>query len=137
MSDSTDHYPQRLEELTVPVLRGDERILAYLPYTTVSKRPRGPEGKVHEGVWQSSRRYRPLVATNRRVLVFDAGRTPYPLVILAEFPVEQVTMSEVVSGRFGTERFTLTLIDEGVVPFEAGQKDDIAGLIAAINSRPT
>jgi hypothetical protein len=136
VTDGADLYPQRLEELTRPELRGDERILAILPYTTVSKRPRGPEGKVREGVWQSTRRYRPIVVTDRRVLVFDTGRTPYPRMLLAEFPIEQITMSEVVSGRFGTERFTLALAGEGVVPFEAGQRDDVAGLQTAFNSRP-
>ena len=131
-----DLYPRRLEELTAPELQGDERILAILPFTTVRKRPRGPEGKVRTGVWQSWRRYRPVVVTDRRVLVFDTRRTPYPHTLLAEFPLDQVTMSEVTSGRFGTERFTLSLPGEGIVPFEAGRRDQLAELRGAFSSPP-
>ena len=132
MSDGADHYPQRLEELTSPELRGGERIVAVLPFTTVPKRPRGPEGKVREGVWQSWKRYRPLVVTEQRIFVFDTGRTPFPRYLLAQFPVEHTTMSEVTAGRFGVERFTLTLPGEGEVPFEAGKRDDVAALQAAL-----
>lgn len=132
MNDGADHYPQRLEELTTPELRSGERILAVLPFTTVPKRPRGPEGKVRDGLWQSWKKYRPLVITDQRVFVFDTGRTPFPRLLLAQFPVEQTTMSEVTAGRFGVERFTLTLPGEGEVPFEAGKRDDIAAMRAAL-----
>lgn len=128
MTDRTDQFPQRLEELTTPELRSGEGIVAVLPFTTVSKRPRGPEGKVREGLWQSSKRYRPLVITDQRVFVSDTARAPIPRYVLAQFPIEQVLMSEVTAGRFGVERFTLTMPGEGVVPFEAGQRDDVAAL---------
>jgi hypothetical protein len=131
-----DLYPRRLEELTAPELHGDERILAVLPYTTVPKRPKGPEGKVRSGVWQSWRRYRPVVVTDRRLLVFDTGRTPYPRALLAEFPLDQITMSAVATSRFGTSRFTLTLPSEGEVPFQAGRRDQLAALRASLSPPP-
>jgi hypothetical protein len=115
-------------------LRPGERILAVLPYTSVPKKPRGPEGKIRFGLRQSWKRYRPVVVTNRRLLVFDTGRTPHPRVLLAEFPLEQVAMSEVTTGRFGTAHFTLTLPGEGDVPFEAGRRDDLAALRATLDS---
>jgi hypothetical protein len=138
MADSGKHdlYPRRLAELTQPELRGDERIVAILPYTTVPKRPKGPEGKVRLGLWQSWKRYRPVVVTDRRMFVFDTGRTPYPRALLAEFPVDQIAMSEVATGRFGISRFTLTLPGEGAVPFEAGKRDELAALRDSLSSPP-
>ena len=127
-----DLYPRRLEELTRPVLRDDERIAAVLPFTAVAKRPRGPEGKVRSGVWQSWRRHRPVVVTDCRLFVFDTGRTPYPREMLAEYPLDQITMSAVTTSRFHTSRFTLTLPGEGEVPFEAGRRDELAELQAAL-----
>ncbi len=132
VTDGAAHYPKRLEELAIQELRQGERILAVLPFTTVPKRPRGPEGKVREGLWQSWKKYRPLVVTDQRVLVFDTGRTPFPRYVMAQFPVEQISMSEVTAGRFGVERFTLVLPGEGAVPFEAGKRDDLAAMRAAL-----
>jgi hypothetical protein len=123
-----------VEDLANPELRPGERILAVLPYTSVPKQPRGPEGKIRFGLRQSWKRYRPVVVTNRRLLVFDTGRTPHPRVLLAEFPLEQVAMSEVTAGRFGTARFTLSLPGEGDVPFEAGRRDNLPALRAALHS---
>jgi hypothetical protein len=123
-----------VEDLAKTELRPGERVLAVLPYTSVPKKPRGPEGKLRFGLWQSWKRYRPVVVTNRRLLVFDTGRTPHPRVLLAAFPLGQVAMSEVSTDRFGTAHFTLSLPGEGEIPFEAGRRDNLAALRATLDS---
>ena len=104
-----------------------ETILAILPFTNTQKRPKTPgEGrkdKVRTGVYQSWRRYRPLVLTNRRLFVFETGRTPAPREVLAEFPIEQIDLVDLGPGRFGSTRFVLDLPAAGRVPFEAGSKE--------------
>jgi len=104
-------------------LRSGEEVLAVLPFASTPRRPKGPEGKVRQGVYQSGRRYRPLVATNRRLLVLHAYKSPYPKGLLAAFPVDGVQVLDVARGRFGTQRLTLDLPGEGVVPFELGRFD--------------
>src|SRR5215831_16775685 len=104
-------------------LRSGEAVLAVLPFASTPRRPKGPEGKVRQGVYQSGRRYRPLVATNQRLLVVHAYKTPYPKGLLADFPVGGVEVLDVARGRFGTQRLTLNLPGEGVVPFDLGRFD--------------
>jgi hypothetical protein len=97
-------------------------VLAVLPFAS-TRRPKGPEGKVRQGVYQSGRRYRPLVATNRRLLVAHAYKTPYPKGLLAEFPIGDVHVVDLVAGRLGKQYLTLELPGEGAVPFELGRFD--------------
>ena len=131
-------YRRRLSEATGPELLGGERVVAMLPFASVPKLPRAPrqaakkgrKEKVRFGIRQSWRRYRPLVVTGRRLLVFDSGRTPNPRTLLAAFPLEGVTMSQTTAGRFGVSCFTLTLPGNGEVPFETGRREarDLARL---------
>jgi hypothetical protein len=104
-------------------LRPDEHVVAVLPFASTPKRPKGPEGKVREGIYLSARRYRPLVVTNRRLLVVNAWRTPYPRGLLAEFPASATSVVDVVPGRFDQQRLELELPGEGVVPFILGRFD--------------
>jgi len=91
-------------------LRPSEKVLALLPFASTAKRPRGPEGKTREGIYQSVRRYRPLVLTDRRLFVLEAGRTPHPRGgVLAEFPLREVKVVEVIPGRFNQNRVVLDL----------------------------
>jgi hypothetical protein len=105
-------------------LRPDEHVLAVLPFASTPKRPRGAAGKIREGVYQSYRRYRPLVLTDRRLFVLDAGRTPHPRRgVLAEFPTAQVEVVAVIPSRFNQNRLVLDLGGVGAVPFELGGYD--------------
>jgi hypothetical protein len=114
-------------------LRDGERVVTMLPYTHVPKRPKGPLGKVKDGIYQSYRRYRPLVLTDRRLLIFDTGRTPFPRHLLADFAVADVEVVSTAPGSFGTTEVVLELPGEGPVPFVAGKKDDgLDTLIAAL-----
>jgi hypothetical protein len=101
----------------------DERIVAVLPFASTPKRPKGPEGKVREGIYLSARRYRPLVVTNQRLLVVNAWRTPYPRGVLAEFPASAASVVDVLPARFDQQRLELDLPGEGVVPFILGRFD--------------
>jgi hypothetical protein len=103
-------------------LRPGEQVLAVLPFASTPKRPKGPDGKVRTGLYQSARRYRPLVVTDRRLLVVEAVRTPYPRGLLEEFPVAAVRVVDVEPTRFG-HRLSLELPRHGVVPFELGRFD--------------
>jgi hypothetical protein len=131
-ADEFGSHHRRLAELAAAELQPWESIVALLPFATVPKRGKGPEGKVRVGIRQSWRRYRPLVVTDRRLLVFDSGRTPDPRGLLAAFALAEVTMSPPVPRRFGATVFELTLPGEGAVPFETGRRDDLAGLQAAV-----
>jgi hypothetical protein len=116
-------------------LRPSEKVLALLPFASTAKRPRGPEGKTREGIYQSVRRYRPLVLTDRRLFVLEAGRTPHPRGgVLAEFPLREVKVVEVIPGRFNQNRVVLDLPGVGAGPFEVGgyEVDDLATLRAAL-----
>jgi hypothetical protein len=103
-----------------------EVVIAVLPFASTPKRPKGPSGKVREGIYTSYRRYRPLVVTGSRLLVIEAGRTPFPRGLLAEFPVTQVRLIDVVPARFGQTRLRLDLPGEGTVPFDLGRYDVVA-----------
>ena len=100
-----------------------ETVLAVLPFAATPRRPKGPEGKVREGVYVSGRRYRPLVATTERLLVVHAYKTPFPKGLLAAFPVTGVEVLGVEPGRMGQQRLRLSLPGEGTVPFELGRFD--------------
>ena len=71
MPASDQRQRAALLAFVTPVLTSGEHVLAVLPFANTPKRPRGPEGKVRDGIWQTKRRYRPLVLTNRRLFVFD------------------------------------------------------------------
>jgi hypothetical protein len=103
-----------------------ERVIAVLPFASPPKRPKGPQGKVREGIYTSYRRYRPLVVTSRRVFVVSAGRTPYPRGVLADFPLGEVGFVDVVPARFGQRRLLLDLPGVGTVPFDLGRYDVVA-----------
>src|SRR6478672_1034209 len=75
-------------------LRPGEQVIAVLPFAVTPPRPRS-QGKVREGIYQTNRRYRPLIATDRRLFVLDAGRTPYPRGVIAEFPLTSIDFLDV------------------------------------------
>ena len=104
-----------------------EEIRAVLPFTQTSKRPRMPgqtrRDRVVAGVYQSARRYRPLVITSQRLLVLEGGRGAVPRGILADFPRDEIGLGEVTPVSYWTVRFTLDLPGIGLVPFEAGRKE--------------
>src|SRR5262245_46704441 len=107
-----DAYRRRLRARADEELKAGERIVAMLPFASVPKLPRQPggrRGKVRFGIRQSWRRYRPTVVTDRRLLVFDSGRTPSACTLLGAFPLGQVSMGPIGSGRFGATTFDLDL----------------------------
>lgn len=104
-------------------LRPGEDVIAVLPFAATPKRPKGPEGKVRQGIYLSYRRYRPLVATNQRLFVIGASRTPYPRGVLAEFPLADVEYVDEVPARFSQTRLLLELPENGTVPFDLGRYD--------------
>jgi hypothetical protein len=117
-----------LADAVRPRLRGGEAIVALFPFTETRKRPRAPgarrSDRVIEGVYQSRRRYRPMVLTDRRLYVFDAGRTPHPRALLAEYPLGVVALVDVrPASRFGATCFVLSLPAIGDVPFECGRRE--------------
>ena len=108
-------------------LHPSEPVVAVFPYTNTEKRPRQPgetrKDKVRIGIHQSWRRYRPMVVTDRRLFVFETGRTPHPREVLAELPLADVELVEVAPGRMGATRFVLDIAGTGRVPFECGRKE--------------
>ena len=134
-----DTYRRRLRTRAEEELRGGERIVAMLPFASVPKLPRQPGGrknKVRFGIHQSWKRYRPTVVTDRRLLVFDSGRTPSPRTLLGAFAIDEVRMGPIGTGRFGTTTFELRLPGVGDVPFETGRRetDDVARLSAVVGA---
>lgn len=135
-SGGDDAYRRRLRTRAEEELRGNEQIVAMLPFASVPKSPRlpgaprGRKGKVRFGIRQSWRRYRPAVVTDRRLLVFDSGRTPHARELLGAFALGDVTMGPLGVGRFNATTFTLGLPGLGDVPFETGRRevDDVAVL---------
>jgi hypothetical protein len=123
---------EALTKIVSPRLERGEAIVAMLPFATTPKRPKGPEGKVREGVWQSARLHRPLVLTDRSLFVFDAGRTPHPRAVHARFGLHEVSVVNVIERRAGTSTIVLELAREGQVPFELGRYDDVAVFVAAV-----
>jgi hypothetical protein len=111
-----------------------------LPFASVPKLPPQPGGrkaKVRFGIHQSWKRYRPTVITDRRVLVFDSGRAPNARALLGAFPLGDVTMGALGTGRFGTTTFVLGLPGVGEVPFETGRREvqDVAALRQLLGQR--
>jgi hypothetical protein len=123
---------EALTALLAPRLDRGEAIVAMLPFATTPKRPKGPEGKIRDGVWQSARLHRPLVLTDRSLFVFDAGRTPHPRAVHARFGLDEVSVVSVVERRAGMSTLVLELPRQGQVPFELGRFDDLAVFIAAV-----
>ena len=128
MDSYARHAKQRAQilEAVGDELGKGEVVIAVLPFASTPKRPKGPSGRVREGIYTSYRRYRPLVVTGSRLLVIEAGRTPFPRGLLAEFPVTQVRLIDVVPARFGQTRLRLDLPGEGTVPFDLGRYDVVA-----------
>jgi hypothetical protein len=127
-----------LEEMAADDLRAGERVLAILPYAHVPARPKGPAGKVKDGIYQSYRRYRPIIVTDQRVLLFETGRTHFPRGLLADFPNADVEVVSVTPGTLGKTRLVLELPEVGQVPFETGrnERDDLAVLVETLGPAP-
>jgi hypothetical protein len=128
-SGGDDAYRRRLRARAEEELRSGERIVAMLPFASVPKLPKQPGGRkarVRFGIRQSWRRYRPTVVTDRRVLVFDSGRTPSARTLLG-------------AARFGATTFDLGLPGVGVVPYETGRReaDDVALLAQVLGQVAT
>jgi len=102
-----------------------ERVVAVLPFAAVPKFPGRVKrrDKVRVGVRQSWRRYRPLVFTDRRLFVFDSGRTPHPRELIATFPVAEIVVRDLHDASFGGREVVLELPGEGSVPVEVGRRD--------------
>jgi hypothetical protein len=140
-----DKYRATLVRMLDGSLGGGETIVAILPFVSSMKRPkipgapRGKKGKVRIGVYQSYTRYRPMVLTNRRLFVFETGRTPNPREVLDSFAIEDVEVVSVTQGGHSSSRFVLELPGAGRVPFEAGrrERDDLAVLIETLGGVPT
>jgi hypothetical protein len=94
-----------------------------LPFANTPKRPKTAGGKVRVGIWQTARRYRPLVLTNERLFVFETYRTPNPRGVLCEFPSGSVTVARSSRGSMGRTTLVLALPTDGEVPFELGRFD--------------
>jgi hypothetical protein len=122
-----DKSRQRLLDLVSDRLASGETVIAMLPFASIPKRAKGPEGKVRTGVRQSWRRYRPVVLTARRLFLFDTGRTPHPIAVLASYDVADVHFVETVPGRFRETVLVLDLPGLGPIPFETGrlERDDL------------
>jgi len=121
-SDPATRYRVRIEHEASGLLRGGEVGVAVLPFTSVPRRARHGGPKIVTGVRQTARRYRPLVVTSERLLVFDSGRTPGPRGLLAAYPLDQLRLLDVAPLRFGGTRFVLDIEGEAV-PFDAGRHD--------------
>jgi hypothetical protein len=111
-----------------------------LPFASVPKLPPQPGGrkaKVRFGIHQSWKRYRPTVITDRRLLVYDSGRAPTARALLGAFPLADVTMGSLGTGRFGATTFVLDLPGVGEVPFETGRREvqDVAALQQLLGQR--
>jgi hypothetical protein len=139
MASQAQHTKQRAQvlETVSDRLEPGEVVIAVLPFASTPKRPKGPAGKVREGIYTSYGHYRPLVVTNRRLFVINAGRTPFPRGLLAEFPLADVRFVDVVPARFGQSRVLLDLPELGTVPFDLGRYDvgALSELRAAVGDR--
>jgi hypothetical protein len=115
-----------------------EKVIGSFPFAAVPRRPKSPgesrKEKVLTGIRQSLKRYRPVLCTDRRVLVYDAGKLFHPRGLLATFPAAEVEVVELRRGSFGGRVLVLALPGEGDVPFELGRKDlpDLTAVLAAL-----
>ena len=116
-----------------------ETVVAILPFAAVPKLPGRVKRRdqVRIGVRQSWRRYRPLVFTDRRLFVFDSGRTPHPRELIATFPVAEIGVNDLSDGSFGGREIVLDLPGEGSVPFEVGRRDrdDLVAVLQLLGIR--
>jgi hypothetical protein len=71
-----------------------------------------------------------VALTNRRLLVFDSGRTPSPRGLLGSCSLADIGIGPITTGRWDTSQFVLTLPGAGTVPFVTGSRevDDLAAL---------
>ena len=138
MPASDERQRSALLSFVTPVLSSGEQVVAVLPYVNTPKRPKGPEGKVREGIWQAKRRYRPLVLTNRRLFVFDTARTPHPRAVLCELPSGSSAWCAPSRGRWEERRWCSSCPADGEVPFELGRLDvvDLDAFTSALDGRP-
>jgi hypothetical protein len=133
---SEDRQRRVLTAFVDAELEPGEKVLAVLPFSSTKRRPREPgAAKVKVGVWTTSSRYRPLVLTDRRLLVFETGRTPNPRFVLADFPLDAVRIVDFQEASFGRHTMLLALPDLGNVPFILGRYDqpDLAPFFAALD----
>jgi len=129
-----DRYRRDLLALVEGSFAARESVQAILPFANTLKRPKGPEGKVRTGVYQGYRRYRPLLLTDRRLFIFETGRTPHGRGVLAEFSNDDVRVTSVGPWRFRGTRLVLDLPGEGEVPFDLGRRElqDLDVLLAVL-----
>jgi hypothetical protein len=135
----SDKYRAVLLRMLEGSLVAGETVVAVLPFVTTRKRPkspgapRGKAGKVRTGIYQSWRRYRPLVLTDRRLFVFETGHTPNPRAVLAQFALSDLEVVSVTTNRSSTS-FVLEIPAVGRVPFDAGRREqrDAAILVASL-----
>jgi hypothetical protein len=137
VANADERNRQAMTELIAARLERGESIVAMLPFATTPKRPKGPSGKVREGVWQSARLHRPMVLTDRSLFVFDAGRTPHPRAVHARFRRDDVTVVRVDERRSGMSTLVLALSEQGEIPFQLGRFDDLAIFVAALGTGPS
>ena len=110
-----------------------------LPFVNTPKRPKAPEGKVREGIWQARRRYRPLLLTDRRLVrVRHASHTAPATLCCASFRVDLVRVVRTFPGSIGRQTLVLDLPADGEVPFELGRLDvvDLDAFTRAFGCQP-
>jgi hypothetical protein len=80
-----------------------------------------------------------MVLTDRRLLIFETGRTPNPRQLLAAYPTDDIEVVSVAPDRFHSVRFVLELPEVGRVPFIAGRRDqdDLEVLIERLGGAPS
>ena len=122
-----------LEDMVADELSAGERVLAVLPYAHVPARPKGPAGKVRDGIYQSNRRYRPIIVTDQRLILFETGRTHFPRGIHRVRDRRRRGRERHARAPRET-RLVLELPEVGAVPFETGrnEQDDLAVLVETI-----
>lgn len=133
---SEDRQRQALTAILDEELEPGEKVLAVLPFASSRRRPRERgSAKVKTGVWTTSGRYRPLALTDRRLLVFETGRTPNPRYLLADFANDHVRIVDFQRASFGRHTMVLALPDVGNVPFILGRYDqpDLAPFFATLD----
>jgi hypothetical protein len=124
---SRNEATSAVEELFEP----GESVIAVLPFTQVPRL----KGATRYGIRQRTRRYRPLVLTNRRLFVLETGRTPRPRGLIAQLPHADVDVVKYTPPRsFGLRTLVLELAGFGDVPFIVGrlERDDADVLVATL-----
>jgi hypothetical protein len=129
-------YAKSCADVTAVVeerLEPGETVEGVLPFALVPRQPKHAGG-TRVGIRQRSRRYRPIMITDRRLFLLDTGRTPYPRGVLAEFRNRDVGVVQVTPGRLGTSTVVLDLGGMGEIPFVVGryETNDLARLVAVL-----